>query len=528
MSSTGQWRLDLLAGITAGIVALPLALAFGVASGAGAAAGLYGAIVLGLVASLFGGTRAQISGPTGPMTVLFASVLLAVGGDLRLAMGAVLVAGLIQIGLGLVRAGGLVSYIPYPVVSGFMSGIGAIIVLLQLAPLLGAEPSASPLLALAKLPQALAALNPHALLLSALTLAIVYATPMRISRMLPSPLIALLLLTPLSVLSGLQVAVIGDIPQGLPQPLLPALSLETWTTVLVLGATLALLGSIDSLLTSLVADSLTRSRHQPNRELVGQGLGNLACAFFGALPGAGATMRTVVNIKAGGRGRLSGVTHALVLLALLLGAAPLAADVPLAVLAGILTKVGLDILDYRLLRRLSRAPRADVVVMVTVFVLTVFVDLIVAVGAGVVLSMGLIIQRLSQQVSIEIRPGEAGPSGSIEDGLRVIEIAGPFFFGSASRLLDRADQILDTGAIVFDCSRVPFMDLSAQFVLEEMVARLEDGGIPAFVVLAPPQLDEVLRLRTPWLPARRLYAELGEALGAARQALLARHGALHR
>ncbi len=519
LPAASRVRADVFAGLTAGVVALPLALAFGVASGAGAIAGLYGAIVLGLIAALFGGTRTQISGPTGPMTVLFASVLIAVGGDIALAMAAVLVAGLIQIGLGLLRAGGLVRYIPYPVVSGFMSGIGAIIVLLQLAPLLGAELVASPLSALARLPTTLAAINGQAALLAALALLIVFATPMRVSRVLPSPLLALLLLTPLSVLAGFEVPVIGDIPTGLPELIIPSFSLATWTTVLVLGATLAVLGSIDSLLTSLVADSLTRSRHQPNRELIGQGLGNLACAFVGALPGAGATMRTVVNIKAGGRGRLSGAVHALFLLALLLGAAPLASQIPLAVLAGILTKVGIDILDYRLLKLLPRAPRADVVVMLAVFGLTVFVDLIVAVAAGVVLSMGLIIHRLSEQTRIGVRSEDQGVSGRMEDRVRVIDIDGPFFFGSASRLLDRADQVMDTAAVVFNCARVPFMDLSAQFVLEEMVSRLAERRIPSFVVVSPDQREQLLRLRAPRLPEPLLFTDFEAAMAAARRSV---------
>ncbi|MCC5866207.1 MAG: SulP family inorganic anion transporter [Wenzhouxiangella sp.] len=513
-------RGDLFAGLTAGVVALPLALAFGVASGAGAVAGLYGAIMLGLVAALFGGTRVQISGPTGPMTVLFGSVLIAVSGDIAMAMAAVLVAGLTQVSLGMLRVGGLVRFIPYPVVSGFMSGIGAIIVLLQIAPLLGVSPVASPLGALAGLPTVFGALKLEAVLLSGLTLLIVFATPMRISRVLPSPLVALLLLTPLSVLAGFDVPVIGDIPAGLPELVVPSFSLATWTTVLVLGVTLALLGSIDSLLTSLVADSLTRTRHRPNRELIGQGLGNLACAFIGALPGAGATMRTVVNIKAGGRGRLSGVVHALFLLTLLLGAAPLATQIPLAVLAGILTKVGLDILDYRLLRMLPRAPRADVLVMITVFALTVFVDLIVAVGAGVVLSMALIIHRLSLQANIAIRNEAEGPGGAMEDRIRVIDIDGPFFFGSASRLLDRSDRVMDTAAVVFNLSRVPFMDMSAQFVLEEMVARLVDNKIPAFVVLNPGQRDQLLKLAVPSLPEPILFTDLDSAMVAARRSVV--------
>jgi SulP family sulfate permease len=403
------------------VVALPLALAFGVASGAGAAAGLHGAIVLGFVAALLGGTRMQISGPTGPMTVVFASALAVVGSDV---------------------------------------------------------------------------------------------------------VVALVAITLLATAAGFAVPMIGDIPRGLPALVLPAFTLETWTTVLLLGITLGLLGSIDSLLTSRVADSITRTRHHSNRALIGQGIGNLLCAFVGGLPGAGATMRTVINIKSGGSGRASGVVHALFLLALLLGLGPL------AVLAGILIKVGVDILDYRMLRLVRTAPRPDVAVMAAVFVLTVLVDLIVAVGAGVVLSMMLIIHRLARQASFRVRPPhrEADAEGArlesefecaLESGIRVIEIDGAFFFGSASQLLDRVDRVNGTRVAVFDCSRMPFMDLSAQFALEEMIEGLKAQDIAALVVVPPPIHGQLLRLRTPHLPAAILRDDLAAALVDAR-ALAAR------
>ncbi|HRP66616.1 MAG TPA: SulP family inorganic anion transporter [Thauera sp.] len=527
--SLARLRGDFFGGLTAGVVALPLALAFGVASGAGAAAGLYGAIVLGLAAALLGGTRMQISGPTGPMTVVFAAALIAVGGDLGLAMGAVVIGGLVQIGLGLLRAGGLVRFIPYPVVSGFMSGIGIIIIALQCAPLLGAPPASSPLAAIIALPAALRAINGEAVLLGFLTLVIVFRTPMSISRVVPAPLVALLAMTALSALAGFEVPVIGQIPSGLPELTLPSVSLEMWTTLLVLGITLGMLGSIDSLLTSLVADSVTRTRHDSNRELIGQGIGNMLCAFVGGLPGAGATMRTVVNIKSGGRGRPSGVVHALFLLALLLGAGPMASQIPLAVLAGILIKVGVDILDYRLLKLVRGAPRADVAVMAAVFLLTVLVDLIVAVGAGVMLSMGLIIHQLVGQARFRVwplpraAPGEAGAAGGVsqgeadmDSGVRVIEVGGPFFFGSTSQLLDRVDQVIGTRVAVFDCSRVPFMDLSAQFALEEMVERLKAQSIAVFIVVPPAIQAELMRLRAPHLPAALLRSDLDAALGEAR------------
>jgi SulP family sulfate permease len=272
-----------------------------------------------------------------------------------------------------------------------------------------------------------------------------------------------------------------------------------------------------------VADSITRTRHHSNRELIGQGIGNLLCAFAGGLPGAGATMRTVVNIKSGGRGRLSGVVHALFLLALLLGLGPLAERIPLAVLAGILIKVGVDILDYRMLRLVRTAPRADVAVMAAVFVLTVLVDLIVAVGAGVVLSMMLIIHQLVRQTKFRVRPLHRDPiadntrvDADLESGIRVIEIDGAFFFGSASQLLDRVDQVIGTRVAVFDCSRVPFMDLSAQFALEEMIERLNAQSIAVRVVVPPAIHQQLLRLCAPQLPAGILRDDLETALAEAR------------
>ncbi len=519
--SLSRIRGDMFGGLTAGVVALPLALAFGVASGAGAAAGLYGAIALGLTAAIFGGTRMQISGPTGPMTVVFASTLTVVGGQIHLAMAAVLVGGALQVMLGLIKAGALVRFIPYPVVSGFMSGIGIIIILLQIAPLFGATPASAPLLALIALPETLSSINLQAALLAMLTLMIVFRTPMSISRVVPSPLVALIVVTLLSVLAGFEVPVIGEIPMGLPDFVIPAFSIETWTTVIVLGATLAMLGSIDSLLTSLVADSVTRTRHKPNRELIGQGMGNMLCAFIGGLPGAGATMRTVVNIKAGGRERLSGVVHALFLLVLLLGAAPLATRIPLAVLAGILIKVGVDILDYRMLKLLRTASRTDIAVMGAVFGLTVFVDLIVAVGAGVIMSMGLIIRLLAREANFRVWPAddERDGSGMVEGGVRVLEVDGPFFFGSTSQLLDRVDQVMGTRAVVIDCQRVPFMDLSAQFALEDMIERLRSLDIPAYIVVPGPIRRELEYLKAPYLPPKLFYEALEDALDAARRDL---------
>jgi len=517
--SLPRLRGDLFGGVTAGVVALPLALAFGVASGAGAAAGLYGAIVLGFVAAILGGTRVQISGPTGPMTVVFASALTALGGSLEMAMAVVLVGGLIQILFGLFKTGVLVRYIPYPVISGFMSGIGAIIIILQIAPFLGADPYSSPLRALAGLGNSLAGLNLQAVGLGAITLGIVFLTPMRISRFLPSPLLALVVGTLLAVLLGMNVPVIGEIPTALPELHIPQFSLADWSLIFTLGLTLALLGSIDSLLTSLVADSITQTRHKPNRELVGQGIGNVMCSFVGGLPGAGATMRTVVNVNSGGTTRVSGVVHAVFLLALLMGLAPLAAQIPLAVLAGILIKVGIDILDYRLLRLVRQAPKLETTIMSVVFLLTVLVDLVVAVGVGVVLAMGLLTWRVAQESRIALSDGNGATRDlpNVRRGVRVVQVKGALFFGTTNQMLDRiekVDAVMDTKVIVFDCRKAAFMDLTAIFTLDDLASHLLARGITSRVVAQPDICEQLRQIDTPHLRDEVIYEDIDRAVSA--------------
>lgn len=350
-------RGDLFGGITAAIVALPLALAFGVASGAGALAGLYGAIAVGFFAALFGGTPTQISGPTGPMTVVMAGIVLQFAGSPGMVFTVVMLAGALQILFGLARFGRFIKLVPHPVVSGFMSGIGVIVIILQLAPLLGhAAPEGSNLVKLAAFPAMLARLDPQALALGILSFSIVMLTPPRLSRWVPAPLLAILAGTLAGIFLLPAAPVIGAIPAGLPSLHLPVIGLAEVPDIVRFALVLAFLGSVDSLLTSLVADSMTRTRHDSNRELIGQGLGNIAAGLCGGIAGAGATMRTLVNIRSGGRSGLSGAVHALVLLLLVLAFSGAAARIPLAVLGGILLKVGIDIIDWRNLRRAARLP----------------------------------------------------------------------------------------------------------------------------------------------------------------------------
>ncbi|MFZ1873225.1 MAG: SulP family inorganic anion transporter, partial [Chania sp.] len=386
---------DLFGGLTAAIVALPLALAFGVQSGMGAVAGLYGAIVLGILAALFGGTRTQISGPTGPMTVVSSAIIaaeIAYFGSLEAALPSIVVtfvlAGLLQILMGMLKVGQYIRYMPYPVISGFMSGIGLIIIITQLFPLMGLASPGSPLSTLLAVGSAIGSINLQALFLALGTIATIYLFP-KITKVIPATLVALVFFTLLSIVLKLQVPTIGDIPQGLPELHWNAFTQIEWhdpAIIIFTALTLASLGAIDSLLTSVVADNMTRTQHSSNRELIGQGIGNAVAGLFGGLPGAGATIRTVVNIRSGGNSRLSGITHGLILLFILLGAGKYAGLIPVPVLAGILITVGIGIIDYRSLRDLRSIPRADVVIMLSVTLLTVFVDLLQAVGIGMVMA----------------------------------------------------------------------------------------------------------------------------------------------
>jgi len=488
-------RGDIFGGLTAGVVALPLALAFGEASGAGPIAGVYGAIIVGFFAALFGGTPSQISGPTGPMIVVFAGVFASLSGDVSLVFATVVLAGVIQIAFGLLGFGQYIRLVPYPVVSGFMSGIGCIIIALQLARLFGHEPAGSGTIpALMEVPNAVSNPNWEALGIGLLTLAIVFRWPAKWGRYLPGPLAALITGTVASL--GLStVPVLGDIPTGLPQFIMPAFSSDTLLIVFEAAMILAVLGAIDSLLTSLVADNMTRTRHHSNRELIGQGVGNTIAGFFGGIPGAGATMRTVVNIRTGGVTKISGMLHSLLLLAVVVVLAPLASKIPHAVLAGILVKVGYDIIDVSYLKRAHRGPRFDLALMVMVLSLTVFVDLITAVVAGVVVAALAFVK----QVADAQLAAAAGENTESVDGLSELEstllnecgnrltyfdLGGPLSFGAAVDLGHHVrERISPTHhtSLVLDFSKVPFMDVSAARAVETIALDAAHAGKHLYV-----------------------------------------------
>ncbi|EDZ61672.1 sulfate permease [Sulfurimonas gotlandica GD1] len=491
-------KQNLFGGITAAVIALPLGLAFGVASGMGAAAGIFGAIILGFFASLFGGTPSQISGPTGPMTVVVAAAVISLNSDIGLIVTTILLAGIFQIIFGISKIGKFVQYIPYPVISGFMSGIGVIIIILQINPFLGLTSDASIVHILITLPSNITDANLSAAIIATATIIIMFFSPSKISNIIPAPLIALSILTPISIYLNLSIATIGEIPATLPSFVMPTLSLEHYTTVISLAFTLAVLGMIDTLLTSIVADSITGTKHKPDRELIGQGIGNSICALTGSLPGAGATMRTVINIKSGGTHKISGITHSLILLLTVLFLAPLASKIPLAILAGILIKVGVDILDYKFLSIWKDSPKNDLSVMLVVFLITVFIDLITAVGVGIVLASLLIVYRITKEAKITLVDSQHEDAdiqfNLMEKKVRVIKINGAFFFGSSTAFERETNSILDTKIVIIDILDVPFMDITAIFTLKDLISKLQIDNIEVIILAQEKDKTQLLKL----------------------------------
>ncbi|MCF6309129.1 MAG: SulP family inorganic anion transporter [Sulfurimonas sp.] len=489
---------NLFGGMTAAIIALPLGLAFGVASGLGATAGIYGAIILGFFASLFGGTPTQISGPTGPMTVVVATAVVTLHNDIGLLASTILLAGFFQILFGLSKIGKFVQYIPYPVISGFMSGIGIIIIILQINPYLGLSSDASVIHILLSLPANIDKTNGEAFIIATATLIIMFFTPSKIAKVIPTPLIALAIITPLSIYLNFDIETIGEIPSTLPSIVLPNIDIEHYVQIISIAFTLAILGTIDTLLTSIVADSVTGTKHKPNRELIGQGIGNSICGLFGAIPGAGATMRTVINVKSGGTNKISGITHALILLITVLFFAPLASQIPLALLAGILIKIGIDILDYRFLSIWRESPKYDLSVMLVVFFITVFIDLITAVGVGIVLASLLIVYRITKETSITLADSSSEDVNTkynlIDKKIRVIKINGAFFFGSSTAFEGIANSILDTKIIIIDIFNVPFMDITAIFTLKDLISKLKSNNIQVKIIAKESDKTQLLKL----------------------------------
>ena len=537
---TSNLRGDFFGGLTAGVVALPLALAFGLQSGMGAIAGLYGAIAIGIIAAWFGGTDTQISGPTGPMTVVSAVVISTAiethGGSLEAAMGTIiaifLLSGVFQILLGVFKIGQYIRYMPYPVVSGFMSGIGVIIIVLQIFPFLGHTSPKKILDIFSELPNILNDINLASVSLAVATIATIYIFP-RITKLIPSALVALILLTVISTIMQLDVRIIGDIPEGLPALQLNALmgvDLSNPMMLIIPALTLAALGTIDSLLTSIVADNMSKTRHNSNKELIGQGLGNMGAAIIGGIPGAGATMRTVVNINSGGKTRLSGVIHGLALLIVLLGAGTYARLIPLPVLAGILITVGIGIIDYKGIKHIPHVPKADSVVMLVVLTMTVFVDLLQAVAVGMVMASILFMKKMSdvveQKSSVgsvdtfaqeEAWPDEQNISEKVRQQVYIKHFDGPIFFGFASKFQEMINALPKVTVVIIRMPRVPYIDQSGIYAIEDAVISLKARGI--IVVMTgiqeqPKDMLENIGLIPNLIPIEHLFENFPQCISA--------------
>ena len=592
---------DAFGGITAGVVALPLALAFGVSSGLGPSAGLYGAIFISFFAALFGGTNTQISGPTAPMTavsmVVIASIVVASDGDVNKALPSILMvfflAGLIQVGLGLVGVGKYIKYIPYPVVSGFMTAIGVIILLTQILPSLGYSPkedmeyvnqfkpqaeeiilenilkeeagegllvledfketirragniteadilresktlaakyASGTIGAVKVMPRALRNINWLELLLSLGTIIIIFGFR-KISKAVPSTLVALVAMSGIAIGFGLDYKPIEQIPEGLPVPKLEMFShfnLDSISPYIFSALTLALLGAIDSLLTSIVADNMTKTKHKPNRELVGQGIGNSIAAVFGGIPGAGATIRTVVNINAGGKTRLSGMIAGVLLLFILLALGPIASKIPAAVLSGILITVGIGVMDYKGLKAIPILPKdiflgpvklsSEVLIMIIVLLLSTFWDLIFAVGIGLLISclmfMKLIGDLTAERSEVgplkeEAWPDEIDFPKNLKDKVFIKHIKGPLFFGSTSEFEQLYKQIPEGAeTVVIRLSRMQYMDQTGLYVMEDTLQDLRVKGVDiVFVGLLkqPRYMMERIDIIPDFIPEERIF-----------------------
>ncbi|MCP4325564.1 MAG: SulP family inorganic anion transporter, partial [Alteromonadales bacterium] len=493
---------------------LPLALAFGVASGAGAEAGLWGAIMVGFFAALFGGSNTLISEPTGPMTVIMTAVLTSMMAKypetgMAMSFTVVMMAGAFQILLGTLKLGKYVTLMPYSVISGFMSGIGVILIILQLSPLLGhSAPTGGVIGTLSALPDTLLNINFSELFLGLLTLGVLFFYPKQYRKFVPAQLVALVAVTLLSVLifDTESIRRIGEIPAGLPSLVIPHFNADMFTTMVVDALVLGTLGCIDTLLTAVIGDSLTRKEHDSDKELRGQGLANMISGLFGALPGAGATMGTVTNIQVGARSPISGMVRALMLALVVLVAGGLTEPIPMAVLAGIAVYVGINILDWSFIQRAHKVSLQGMAVMYGVMFLTVFVDLIAAVGLGVFISNIIIIEQLSREQARKVKAiSDAGEDDvPLTDSERLIldkangqvlffYLSGPMIFSVSKAISRQHSTISDYQVMILDLTDVPMIDVTVGLALENAVKDASDAHCEVLLVCPHDQTRQQLK-----------------------------------
>ena len=496
---------DILGGLTAAVVALPMALAFGIASGAGASAGLWGAILIGFFAALFGGTPSLISEPTGPMTVIVTAVIAGLTANnpengLAMAFTVIMMAGVVQILFGVLRLGRYITMLPYNVISGFMTGIGVILIFLQIAPFLGQEtPKGGVLGVLRNLPTLIANISPTETILGVITLVILFFYPARFKKFVPPQLVALVIGTAISMIffRGVEIrtiATIGEITPGLPNFQMPTFSPQNLQLMFVNSVVLGVVGCIDCLLTCLVADSLTRTEHKSNKELIGQGIANVITGLCGGVAGSGATTATVVNIQAGGRTALSGISRALFLLIVVLWAAPLTSGIPLAVLAGIVLKVGINIIDWGFLKRVHKISWKAAGIVYTVVFLTVFVDLMIAVAVGVFIANILTIDRLDQLQSNSVKAITDADDQIVltEEEKQLLDLAngrvllfhlsGPMIFGVAKAIEREHRAIANYDVLIVDLGEVPVLGVTSSLAIENAIQEAIDAGREVIVV----------------------------------------------
>ena len=482
---------DILGGINAAIITLPQALAFGVATGFGASAGVWGAIILSLIAGIFGTKIPMISGVTGPVAIVVASVMHALNKDIGSVLFIIFLAGIIQVFLSLTKLPEIVKYVPYPVISGFMNGVGIIIIIMQLNPLLGLKAGANTIESIEIILKSFANINIQAFAIGALTLAIVFLFPKKWNKYIPSQILALIICTIISIKLGLNISKISQISIALPKIQLPQTNLHDLITYFHYSIMLAVIFSSESLLTGLVCNSVTKVQVPPKRLLAAQGLGNICCAMTGTLPGSAATMRTVAALKSGASTKIAPIITSLILVLLIYKFAGFVAQIPLAVLAGILIKIGYDIIDTKLLKVIKFAPKDDLYVLSLVFFLTVFYNLIVAVGAGITLAALLYAKRTADKAKLinkivydkDIMKLEKVLEKDYRHKIRVAHINGSFFFGSATQIISQFDEFLGTRYLILVYDSNDLLDISAIFALEDIILRLKAQHIKIYMVV---------------------------------------------
>lgn len=492
---------DLFGGIIATIIAFPQALAFGVASGMGASAGIWGAIILSLIAGLLGCNLPLVSGPTGPTAIIIAAIVGMASGNITSVISILVMAAIFQMIISMTSIPRMIKYVPYPVISGFLTGIGLIIIILQLSPLLGGIAQSSTIKALMNYPEVFANINIHAFCLGVITLVILFFTPKIISKIIPVQLLALILMTGVSYYFGLNVDKISSIVFSLPHFQMPLFSADLIMKDVPTALTLAFIATSESLLTGIIMDSLTKVKHNSKRLVLAQGFGNLFCALTGSMMGAAATMRSVAAVKSGGITRWSAILSSLILTLVLFKCTGFIAQIPICVLAAILIKIGYDILDLKVIKILKYAPKDDLYVLIAVLLLTVFYNLIFALGIGIILAAILYAKRIADDTNIKVThynhleytPFETKVERDSHYKIRILHIDGQFFFGSITQIVSHFDEMLETEYIILNYSSNTELDMSAIFALEDIIVRLKDQKIKLLFVIPNEKVYEQVR-----------------------------------